>query len=237
MGLEPTTPCLQSRCSSQLSYVPWLVLRRTASTRSFRVAIPPAAVWSWPYGSKTLGKAGGNSPVWGNRRRKPTLSIVAPDGYVPGEASWSRARTDKAHSTGTGETLSGGGRSTPPVPPPDLPCARRAREGVTGATTIRPQRRGEHGGRVEILHRQLRSHEEGAVGLVVRRRLVSVQAASSYARRDAKRHLDARSARRVSDGGGPATGTATHAGGIACPTAGVPASLAGPRSRWEGPPA
>src|SRR5213594_4294348 len=32
MGLEPTTPCLQSRCSSQLSYVPedmW------ASTRSF----------------------------------------------------------------------------------------------------------------------------------------------------------------------------------------------------------
>ena len=23
MGLEPTTPCLQSRCSSQLSYVPW----------------------------------------------------------------------------------------------------------------------------------------------------------------------------------------------------------------------
>ena len=25
MGLEPTTPCLQSRCSSQLSYVPGLV--------------------------------------------------------------------------------------------------------------------------------------------------------------------------------------------------------------------
>jgi hypothetical protein len=24
MGLEPTTPCLQSRCSSQLSYVPEL---------------------------------------------------------------------------------------------------------------------------------------------------------------------------------------------------------------------
>jgi hypothetical protein len=22
MGLEPTTPCMQSRCSSQLSYVP-----------------------------------------------------------------------------------------------------------------------------------------------------------------------------------------------------------------------
>src|SRR3712207_953895 len=26
MGLEPTTPCLQSRCSSQLSYVPWVLL-------------------------------------------------------------------------------------------------------------------------------------------------------------------------------------------------------------------
>ncbi len=28
-GLEPVTPCLQSRCSSQLSYIPWWV--RTAS--------------------------------------------------------------------------------------------------------------------------------------------------------------------------------------------------------------
>ena len=25
MGLEPTTPCLQSRCSSQLSYVPGVI--------------------------------------------------------------------------------------------------------------------------------------------------------------------------------------------------------------------
>ena len=31
MGLEPTTPCLQSRCSSQLSYVPeWGVARIAA---------------------------------------------------------------------------------------------------------------------------------------------------------------------------------------------------------------
>ena len=29
MGLEPTTPCLQSRCSSQLSYVPWPGDKRT----------------------------------------------------------------------------------------------------------------------------------------------------------------------------------------------------------------
>ncbi len=27
MGLEPTTPCLQSRCSSQLSYVPEVTRR------------------------------------------------------------------------------------------------------------------------------------------------------------------------------------------------------------------
>ncbi len=34
MGLEPTTPCLQSRCSSQLSYVPGEVrlTRRTDPT-------------------------------------------------------------------------------------------------------------------------------------------------------------------------------------------------------------
>ena len=33
MGLEPTTPCLQSRCSSQLSYVP-AVLPRYRRLRS-----------------------------------------------------------------------------------------------------------------------------------------------------------------------------------------------------------
>jgi hypothetical protein len=26
-GLEPVTPCLQSRCSSQLSYIPWELFR------------------------------------------------------------------------------------------------------------------------------------------------------------------------------------------------------------------
>jgi hypothetical protein len=33
MGIEPTTPCLQSRCSSQLSYVPWLSERLSARTK------------------------------------------------------------------------------------------------------------------------------------------------------------------------------------------------------------
>ena len=35
MGLEPTTPCLQSRCSSQLSYVP---------VRSFAARVAALAV-------------------------------------------------------------------------------------------------------------------------------------------------------------------------------------------------
>jgi hypothetical protein len=33
MGLEPTTPCLQSRCSSQLSYIPGDYFRQCASLR------------------------------------------------------------------------------------------------------------------------------------------------------------------------------------------------------------
>ena len=32
MGIEPTTPCLQSRCSSQLSYVPARVATLPART-------------------------------------------------------------------------------------------------------------------------------------------------------------------------------------------------------------
>jgi hypothetical protein len=42
MGLEPTTPCLQSRCSSQLSYIPgcqrnWRLIYRNG-------AFPPGAL-------------------------------------------------------------------------------------------------------------------------------------------------------------------------------------------------
>ena len=36
MGLEPTTPCLQSRCSSQLSYVPEGHLHISRPTRPER---------------------------------------------------------------------------------------------------------------------------------------------------------------------------------------------------------
>ena len=41
IGLEPTTPCLQSRCSSQLSYVPWIVESRTSGypQRTCRVPV------------------------------------------------------------------------------------------------------------------------------------------------------------------------------------------------------
>src|SRR6476661_6954024 len=46
MGLEPTTPCLQSRCSSQLSYVPGeaasVAARNSALQRDRRPAdLPP----------------------------------------------------------------------------------------------------------------------------------------------------------------------------------------------------
>ena len=34
MGLEPTTPCLQSRCSSQLSYVPGGLTKTRSKTWS-----------------------------------------------------------------------------------------------------------------------------------------------------------------------------------------------------------
>jgi hypothetical protein len=38
MGLEPTTPCLQSRCSSQLSYIP-LRIHRAGSSQEGRSAV------------------------------------------------------------------------------------------------------------------------------------------------------------------------------------------------------
>ena len=42
MGLEPTTPCLQSRCSSQLSYVPGDLERyRWASADPREFAVTP----------------------------------------------------------------------------------------------------------------------------------------------------------------------------------------------------
>ena len=43
MGLEPTTPCLQSRCSSQLSYVPAGTSRYCGGTLP-QVGIPKVAL-------------------------------------------------------------------------------------------------------------------------------------------------------------------------------------------------
>src|SRR5580700_6871112 len=37
-GLEPVTPCLQSRCSSQLSYIP-LRIHRAATSQTRRTAV------------------------------------------------------------------------------------------------------------------------------------------------------------------------------------------------------
>ena len=49
MGIEPTTPCLQSRCSSQLSYVPegmslkrdWYTIPPAQRVRSSTLAVNP----------------------------------------------------------------------------------------------------------------------------------------------------------------------------------------------------
>ncbi len=46
MGFEPTTPCLQSRCSARLSYVPWPVLEECPSPGLIGPAIPPSVVSS-----------------------------------------------------------------------------------------------------------------------------------------------------------------------------------------------
>lgn len=44
IGFEPMTPCLQSRCSSQLSYAPGEppILRAAARLRRIEAAEPPA---------------------------------------------------------------------------------------------------------------------------------------------------------------------------------------------------
>ncbi len=52
MGLEPTTPCLQSRCSSQLSYVPESVQRTRRTTRWENVVAVPGTM-SEPSGAGT----------------------------------------------------------------------------------------------------------------------------------------------------------------------------------------
>ena len=43
MGIEPTTPCLQSRCSSQLSYVPRIGTPRVGRTHDSGVMLPSTA--------------------------------------------------------------------------------------------------------------------------------------------------------------------------------------------------
>ena len=53
MGLEPTTPCLQSRCSSQLSYSPEI-------RRVYRVGDPP----TWDKFISGIGAAGPMDTPW-----------------------------------------------------------------------------------------------------------------------------------------------------------------------------
>ena len=71
-GLEPATPCLQSRCSSQLSYVPWPATSspncRPASP--FATTLPPFIVLNWVAVCRVwVGEMGENlsSRTWGER--------------------------------------------------------------------------------------------------------------------------------------------------------------------------
>ena len=51
MGIEPTTPCLQSRCSSQLSYSPEASRRDADHRRAMRHDVGmPIAPPPWPTG-------------------------------------------------------------------------------------------------------------------------------------------------------------------------------------------
>jgi hypothetical protein len=63
MGLEPTTPCLQSRCSSQLSYIPGY-----KPNRRRRSCFGPAAllgcVRSDPIGEAPAYTASSRPPGW-----------------------------------------------------------------------------------------------------------------------------------------------------------------------------
>jgi hypothetical protein len=65
MGLEPTTPCLQSRCSSQLS----TSLGPSAATPTSGFAVPPPSfrrVGMCRAVSRTMGKTTGKTLRWGN---------------------------------------------------------------------------------------------------------------------------------------------------------------------------
>jgi hypothetical protein len=61
-GLEPATPCLQSRCSSHLSYVPLACYftPNRACSYGFAKTLPPFIVSKCVAGSAELGEAGGN---------------------------------------------------------------------------------------------------------------------------------------------------------------------------------
>ena len=52
MGFEPTTPCLQSRCSSQLSYVPgtWSTVQGTMDRAELRRRAGWARRWATEIG-------------------------------------------------------------------------------------------------------------------------------------------------------------------------------------------
>ena len=115
MGLEPTTPCLQSRCSSQLSYVPWPATSspETYVTCTFAIRLPPFVVsrcvstgritWGNPGGNsgfggglgEDLGEPMPRSYRWPHQSALARLEQPPPAGHGEGGATGSSAATQR----------------------------------------------------------------------------------------------------------------------------------------------
>ena len=90
-GLEPPTPCLQSRCSSQLSYVP-VMLVETLGPNSAPMLAPVSGSGSNPRGIR---ESEGVAYAWscfsvGLVREWPSLVGAAPTGMGWLVAPWGR---------------------------------------------------------------------------------------------------------------------------------------------------
>ena len=129
MGFEPTTPCLQSRCSSQLSYVPGAIGQRTGPSGGSRTRVAGALVVT-----RTAG--GARARRWRRPRRFPS----AMKGWLVGLASspsWSPRRS------GSGSRGTRPRRRRPtshrcrPTPPPPRPISGPATTTVLPAARVR----------------------------------------------------------------------------------------------------
>ncbi len=130
MGLEPTTPCLQSRCSSQLSYVPWsepgygfgvawgeATPRRRASSRragdSMSAPAAPTSLDRLRLAPSTRGGSSVGRPRWlGLTSSCPAPATGSCDMAEVASARW---RTRSGHRAGASLLRGGPMTSTGPI--------------------------------------------------------------------------------------------------------------------------